>query len=256
MALSWTLDKVGPLARSAEDCALVLDAVRGADGRDPSAVDRPFSWSPGLDPRRLRVGWVPELFEEPLPGEDEDAAGLAREQRRLDRGTLEDLRALGIELVPIELPDRPVGALSLILTAEASAAFDELTRSGRDDLLVRQEANAWPNVFRQGRTIPAVEYVQANRIRTLLARDMEALFARVDLYVTPAYGGSNLLLTNLTGHPMVALPNGFRADGTPGSVTVTGALFGEAALLTLAEAYQRSTDHHSRHPDLESGLAP
>lgn len=256
MALSWTLDKVGPLARSAEDCALVLDAVRGADGRDPSAVDRPFSWSPGLDPRRLRVGWVPALFEAPLPGEDEDGAGLAREQRRLDLETLEALRALGVELVPIELPERPVAALSLILTAEASAAFDELTRSGRDDLLVRQEANAWPNVFRQGRTIPAVEYVQANRVRTLLARDMEALFAQVDIYVTPAYGGSNLLLTNMTGHPMVALPNGFRSDGTPGSITVTGALFGEAALLTLAEAYQRATAHHARRPDLESRPGP
>jgi Asp-tRNA(Asn)/Glu-tRNA(Gln) amidotransferase A subunit family amidase len=256
MALSWTLDKVGPLARSAEDCALVLDAVRGADGRDPSAIDRPFSWSPGRDPRRLRVGWVPALFEAPPPDEDEDGAGLAREQRRLDLETLEALRSLGVELVPVELPERPVGALSLILTAEASAAFDELTRSGRDDLLVRQEANAWPNVFRQGRTIPAVEYVQANRVRTLLARDMEALFARVDLYVTPAYGGSNLLLTNLTGHPMVALPNGFRSDGTPGSITVTGALFGEAALLTLAEAYQRATAHHARHPDLEPRLGP
>ena len=247
MALSWTLDKVGPLCRLAEDCALVLDAIAGADGQDPSAVDRPFGWAPGLDPRRLRVGWVPELFEEPLP---EDASDLAREQRRLDLATLDALRALGIELVAVELPDRPVGALSLILTAEASAAFDELTRSGRDDLLVRQEENAWPNVFRQGRMIPAVEYVQASRIRTLLARDMEALFARVDAYVTPAYGGSNLLLTNLTGHPMIALPNGFRSDGTPGSITLTGALWGEAAILTLAEAYQRATDHHTRHPEL------
>lgn len=247
MALSWTLDKVGPLCRSAEDAALVLDAIRGADGLDPSAVERAFPWAPGTDPRGLRVGWVPALFEEPLP---EDAPELAREQRQLDLAALEALRSLGIELVPVELPERPVAPLSLILTAEAAAAFDELTRSGRDDLLVRQEANAWPNVFRQARFIPAVEYVQANRVRTLLARDMARLFEGVDVYVTPTYGGSNLLLTNLTGHPMIALPNGFRSDGTPGSLTFTGALFREAELLAVADAYQRSTGFHRRHPDL------
>jgi Asp-tRNA(Asn)/Glu-tRNA(Gln) amidotransferase A subunit family amidase len=261
MALSWTLDKVGPLCRSVEDTALVLAAIHGADGLDPSAVDRPFSWPaapPAFDPgalRGLRIGWVPALFEEPLP---DDAPDLAREQRALDRAALDALRNLaagaGTDLVPIELPtgeDRPVAALSLILTAEASAAFDELTRSGRDDLLVRQEENAWPNVFRQGRFIPAVEYVQANRVRTLVARDMERLFRQVDVYVTPTYGGSNLLLTNLTGHPMVALPNGFRSDGTPGSITFTGALYGEESLLAVAAAWQRATGHHRRHPDLE-----
>jgi Asp-tRNA(Asn)/Glu-tRNA(Gln) amidotransferase A subunit family amidase len=253
MALSWTLDKVGALCRSAEDAALVLDALRGADGLDPSALDRPFPWTPGRDPRRLRVGWVPALFAEPLA---EDAPDLAREQRRLDLEALEALRSLGVDLVALELPDRPVGPLSLILTAEASAAFDELTRSGRDELLVRQEANAWPNVFRQGRFIPAVEYVQANRVRTLLARDMAALFERVDLYATPTYGGSNLLLTNLTGHPMVVVPDGFRGDGTPGSLTFTGALFGEAELLAVAEAYQRATGFHRRHPDLDSPRRP
>jgi Asp-tRNA(Asn)/Glu-tRNA(Gln) amidotransferase A subunit family amidase len=253
MALSWTLDKVGPLCRTAEDCALVLDAIAGADGLDPSAVDRPFAWVPGLDPRRLRVGYVPALFEEPLP---EDSSDLAREQRRLDLAVLDVLRALGVVLIAVELPDRPVAALSLILTAEASAAFDELTRSGRDDLLVRQEENAWPNVFRQGRMIPAVEYVQANRVRTLLARDMEELFGGLDAYVTPAYGGSNLLLTNLTGHPMIALPDGFRSDGTPGSITLTGALWGEAALLSLAQAYQGATGFHRSHPDRERQSMP
>lgn len=253
MALSWTLDKVGPLCRSAEDTALVLDAIRGADGLDASAVDRPFPWTAGRDPRRLRVGWVPALFEEPLP---DDASDTAREQQRLDLESLEALRSLGIDLVAVELPDRPVRPLSLILTAEASAAFDELTRSGRDDLLVRQEANAWPNVFRQGRFIPAVEYVQANRVRTLLARDMAALFETIDVYVTPTYGGSNLLLTNLTGHPMVAVPNGFRNDGTPGSITFTGGLFREAELLSVAEAYQRATGFHLRHPDLDAPREP
>lgn len=262
MALSWTLDKVGALCRSAEDAALVLAAIHGADGRDPSAVDRPFAWpaarggSPAVRPALdgLRIGWVPELFEEPLP---EDAPELAKEQRALDLAALDALRALarrrGEDLIPIELPggaERPIGALTLILTAEASAAFDELTRSGRDDLLVRQEEHAWPNVFRQGRFIPAVEYMQANRVRTLVARDLASVFDRVDVYVTPTYGGSNLLLTNLTGHPMVALPNGFRSDGTPGSVSLTGGLYGESALLAVAAAYQEATAFHRRYPKL------
>ncbi len=249
MALSWTLDKVGPICRSAEDCALVLDAIRGADGLDATAVDRPFPWAGGRDPSALRVGYVRELFEAPAA---EDASDLAREQRALDLAALDAIRALGVDLRPIELPERPIGPLSLILTAEAAAAFDELTRSGRDDLLVRQEENAWPNVFRQGHFIPAVEYVQASRIRTLLARDMAELFHGLDVYVTPTYGGSNLLLTNLTGHPMIAVPDGFRSDGTPGSLTFTGALYGEDRLLTLADAYQRATGFHLRHPDLEA----
>ena len=250
MALSWTLDKVGALCRTAEDAALVLDAVRGADGLDATAVDRPFPWTPGADPRRVRVGWVPALFEEPLP---DDASETAREQRKLDLAALEVLRSSGVELVPLDLPDLPVEPLSLILTAEAAAAFDDLTRSGRDDLLVRQEENAWPNVFRQARFIPAVEYVQANRVRTLLARDLARRFEEVDVYATPTYGGSNLLLTNLTGHPMVSLPNGFRTDGTPGSFTLTGGLFREAELLAVAEAYQRATPFHGMRPDLDSG---
>ncbi len=252
MALSWTLDKVGPICRSAEDCALVLDAIRGADGRDATALDRPFPWASGADPAALRVGYVRELFEAPLP---EDASALAREQRTLDLAALEAIRSLGVELRAVELPDRPIAPLSLILTAEAAAAFDELTRSGRDDALVRQEENAWPNVFRQGHFIPAVEYVQANRIRTLLARDMAALLRDLDVYVTPTFGGSNLLLTNLTGQPMVALPDGFRSDGTPGSLSLTGALFGEDRLLTLADAYQRATGFHLRHPDLDAARA-
>ena len=154
--------------------------------------------------------------------------------------------------MPIELPDLPVSALSFILSAEAGAAFDELTRDGRDDQLVRQIENAWPNVFRQARMIPAVEYIQANRVRTLVMREMDTLMRRVDAYVSPTFGGGNLLLTNLTGHPQVVLPNGFRADGTPTSITFTGRLFGEAEILAVAKAYQDATDFHLRHPELKS----
>jgi Asp-tRNA(Asn)/Glu-tRNA(Gln) amidotransferase A subunit family amidase len=155
---------------------------------------------------------------------------------------------LGIELVPIELPDLPVSALSFILSAEAGAAFDDLTRSGRDDLLVRQIEDAWPNVFRQARTIPAVEYIQANRVRTLVMREMERILEGVDCWMAPSFGGDNLLLTNLTGHPAVVVPNGFATDGTPTSVTFNGHLFGESEILALARAYQEATGFHMRHP--------
>jgi len=254
MALSWSMDKIGPLARSVEDCALVFAAVAGADGLDDAAVDGPFRWPWGRDLRTIRVGYAAALFEEDraaaVEGEEEKA--LAREWQELDLRTLEVLRSLGIEPVPISLPERyPVESLSFILTAEAACAFDELTRSGRDDLLVRQVARAWPNELRQGQTIPAVEYLRANRIRSLLMREMEERLAGVDVYVAPSYGGDNLLLTNLTGHPAVVLPNGFRAgDGTPTSITFMGRLHGESALLAVAHAYQQATDFHLRRPPM------
>ena len=254
MALSWSMDKVGPIARTAEDCALVFESLHGADGLDPTAVDRPFHWPPGRDVRSLRVGFVESLFERDRTAgiEGEEAKAAAREWQEYDDRTLSVLRGLGIDLVPIRLPEQyPTGALSLILTAEAATAFDDLTRSGRDDLLVRQIRNAWPNVFRQGQLIPAVEYIRANRIRTLIMREMERVMADVDVYVAPSYGGDNLLLTNLTGHPAVVLPNGFhRGDGTPTSITFTGSLYGEAHILALAHAYQQATDFHRKRPPL------
>ncbi len=244
MALSWTMDKLGPMCRSVEDCALVYDAIRGPDGADTTVVEGPFDWRPERDPTELRLGYLAQEFEKE-PEEDQ------AEWHALNLETLETLERLGFELVPIELPKLPVSALSFILTAEAGAAFDELTRDGRDDELVRQIENAWPNVFRQSRMIPAVEYIRANRVRTLVMREMEALMRQVDVYLTPTFGGGNLLLTNLTGHPQVVLPNGFRADGTPTSTTFTGRLFGEAEVLAVAKAYQDATDFHLRRPRLE-----
>ena len=244
MALSWTMDKLGPICRSVEDCALVYDAIRGPDGKDTTVVEAPFDWRPERDPTKLRLGYLKEEFEEE-PEEDQ------AEWHALDLQSLETLERLGFELVPIELPDLPVSALSFILSAEAGAAFDELTRDGRDDQLVRQIENAWPNVFRQSRLIPAVEYIQANRVRTLVMRQMDSLMQTVDAYVSPTFAGGNLLLTNLTGHPQVVLPNGFRSDGTPTSITFTGRLFGEADLLAIAKAYQDATAFHLRHPELK-----
>ncbi len=243
MALSWSMDKLGPICRCVEDCALVFAAICGPDGKDLTVRDVPFAWDAQLDLRGLRVGFVESAFADPR--RDEQA-------RARDLAVLEVLRSLGMKLVPIELPDYPVEALEFILNAEAAAAFDELTRSNRDDLMVRQVKRAWPNVFRQSRLIPAVEYIQANRVRTLLMQKMAEVMANVDLYVAPSFGGNNLLLTNLTGHPAVVVPNGFADTGTPTSITFVGRLFGEAKLLAVAKAYQDATGFHLRHPSLSA----
>jgi Asp-tRNA(Asn)/Glu-tRNA(Gln) amidotransferase A subunit family amidase len=245
MALSWSMDKIGTICRSVEDCALVFDGIYGPDGKDLSVVDVPFNWDADLDISGLRVGYLQSAFEEEREEQEE--------WKRFDEATLDALRSLGVDPIPIELPeDLPIGAMSFILNAEAAAAFDELTRSGRDDLMVRQARNAWPNVFRQSRLIPAVEYIQANRVRTLAMQEMQKIMSDVDVYVTPSFGGSNLLLTNLTGHPCVVVPNGFREEGTPTSISFVGKLFGEAATLAVARAYQEATDFHLKRPQLEA----
>lgn len=239
MALSWSMDKIGPICRSVEDCALVFEAIFGPDGKDLTAVDLPFNWDPALDLKTLRVGYLKKAFERKY------------ENRKNDEASIKVLRSLGVEFVPLELPSLPVDALSFILNAEAAAAFDELTRSGRDDLLRRQVRRAWPNVFRQARFIPAVEYIQANRIRTLLMQEMAERMKGIDVYVAPSFGNSNLLLTNLTGHPTVVVPNGFDEKGSPTSISFIGNLFEEAKTLRLAKAFQDATDHHLKHPKLK-----
>lgn len=254
MALSWSMDKIGPIARSVEDCALIFHAIHGADPKDPTATDRPFDWPPKRDLGSLRVGYVASLFEEDRSknASNEEQKKLLREWQALDQQALEVLRRIGIRLIPIRLPDRyPVEALSFVLDAEASACFDVITRTGKDDTMVRQTADAWPNVFRQSQLIPAVEYLRANRIRTLVMGEMEKRMQEVDVYVAPSYGGSNLLLTNLTGHPGVVVPNGFRSNGSPTSLTFQGRLYGETDVLAIARAYQQATDFHRKRPKIE-----
>lgn len=237
MALTWSMDKLGPLCRSVEDCALVFAAIHGADGKDPTARDAPFDWDPDLPLHRLRIGYYRSAFEA-----DHDT-------KTFDDAALDVLRSLGAELIPMEVPaDYPLGALRIILNVEAAAAFDELTRTNQDDLLVRQIRNAWPNVFRTSRLIPAVEYVQANRVRTMLMGAMAAAMDGIDVFVTPSFGGGVLLTTNLTGHPAVTVPNGFRENGTPVSISFIGTLYGEAKLLAAAKAYQDATGFHLQHP--------
>ena len=236
MALSWSMDKIGPICRNAEDLAIVFNAIKGPDGTDQTLYDVPFHYQPEIDFSKLKIGYLKSDFDKNYDFHSQDSVTLAK------------LRELGAELIPIELPSLPVNDLAIILSAEAGAAFDELTRSNKDDLLVRQTKDAWPNIFRASRFIPAVEYINANRVRFLLIQQMENLMKQVDLYVAPSWEGDNLLLTNLTGHPCVVLPNGFSIDGTPTSITFIGRLFDEGRLIAFAKKYQDATDFNKKHP--------
>ncbi|MCH7722631.1 MAG: amidase [Bacteroidetes bacterium] len=238
MALSWSMDKIGPICRNTEDLAIVFNAITGKDGIDQTLYDVPFNYSLQIDLSKLKIGYLKNDFDKDYDFHKNDSLTLAK------------LRELGAELIPVELPDVDVNSLSFILSAEAGAAFDELTRSNRDDLLVRQIKNAWSNTFRSARFIPAVEYINANRIRTVLINEMQKFFEEVDLYIAPSWEGDNLLLTNLTGHPCVVLPNGFSEEGTPTSISFIGDLFDEGRLITVAKKYQDATDFHLKHPEL------
>jgi Asp-tRNA(Asn)/Glu-tRNA(Gln) amidotransferase A subunit family amidase len=228
MTLAWSMDKLGPIARSVEDCALVFGAIHGFDGLDPSAVDRPFTWPSRREFGTIKVGYIER------PGQANEPAHLRV------------LRDLGVQLVAIKLPDKyPVSALRIILDTEAATAFDEVTRQG-----ITEGLNSWPQTFRKGEFVPAVEYLRANRIRSLVMREMDEVMAKVDLYV----GGNDLLLANLTGHPTVVLPDGFRKQDeieTPTPIKFTGRLYGEAELLAVAHAYQQATGVHLRRPPMD-----
>jgi Asp-tRNA(Asn)/Glu-tRNA(Gln) amidotransferase A subunit family amidase len=248
MALSWSMDKIGPMCRSAEDCALVLGAINGPDGRDISCIDVPFNWDAARDVKSLRIGYLKSLVEGEIredPDRPERAARI-REQRRLNGEALSAIRSLGIELKAVEIPDLPSGALGFILSTESAAAFDDLTRSTRIEMMSEPpERSRWGNSFRLHRFVPAVEYIQANRARFRIMQEFHEFFADLDLFI-----GSNLGLTNLTGHPEISLPHGFDSNGQPGSLRITGKLFGDEEILLLAHAYQNNTNHHLRRPAL------
>ena len=253
MTLSWTMDKIGPMCRTAEDCALVFNAIYGPDGRDETVIDAPFAWAPRVDLAALRVGYLSDEFERPPFGQLFGRPEAAARELAVQRTALDDLRRAGLVIEPIQLPAFPAEALRVILNAEAAAAFDELTRSGGIDQLTEQGPDAWPNVFRASRFIPAVEYIRAQRARTLLAREFDALMSRFDLIVSPAFSAS-LTMTNMTGHPALAFKAGF-SDGLPVALMLTGRLYEEATLLKAARAYQQVTSWHTMHPPLD-GAAP
>ena len=239
MALSWSMDKLGPICRSAIDCAIVFESIHGEDEADQSLIDAAYNFDINKSVSTFKIGYLKDIF-------DENKSNIKNDAR-----TLEQFKSMGIELEPVSLPENiPTESLSIILDAEAAAAFDQLTLSDRDSLLVRQIKNAWPNSFRKSRFIPAVEYINANRIRYALIQEINAILKDYDAIITPTFGGNQVLMTNLTGHPCVVLPNGFDGKERPTSFSIIGNLFEEEKILRLAMKYQEETNFEDVHPPL------
>ncbi len=248
MALAWSMDKIGPIARTVEDCALIFDAIHGVDPADPTAVDAPFAWRPDANLKGRRIGVLSAQFDQ------------RDEWFDFNQGALDVLRKLGATLVPLDLPSAPIGALRTILLVEAAAAFDDLTRSGGIDDLVAPRPSNWNTVLRAARYVPAVEYIQANRLRTLLVQEMEQRIdaAGLDAWVSfPS--GNHLVVTNLTGHPTVCVPTGFRpVVGQPAdsprrltaALSFNARLYRDDLALAVAHAFQGATDWHTRRPPI------
>jgi Asp-tRNA(Asn)/Glu-tRNA(Gln) amidotransferase A subunit family amidase len=240
MGLSWTMDKIGPICRRAEDCGVVLEAIYGPDGRDLTVGVAPFT-APvpdEADLSKMRIGYLKGDFDRSR-----------EDQKPVFEAALAALRSAGARLEQVALPQFPAQNLRIILNAEAAAAFDDLTRDGGINQLSGQAPGDWPNSFRTSRFIPAVEYLRAQRARTLLMREMEAFMGQWDVFVSPAPGGAGLTITNLTGHPSVVLPCGF-VNGLPQAITFTGGLYEEGVPLRAAMAFERATEWHTKHPAL------
>lgn len=238
MVLCWSLDKAGPICRSAEDDAIVYYYIKGTDGKDAGSVDHAFNYHPKQEIKKLRFAYAANYFRK-LP---KDA---------MEWKVLEVYKSMGIDLKPVEFPDSGVynaNLVSIILNAESAAAFDELTRTNRDDLIERQDKNFWPNSFRSARLIPAVEYINANRYRYELSKKVQEFMKNYDVVIVPTFAGSQLSITNLTGNPVVCMPMGFNQRGTPVSITLVGNLYDEASILEAAKAYQDKTDYNKKHP--------
>jgi Asp-tRNA(Asn)/Glu-tRNA(Gln) amidotransferase A subunit family amidase len=243
MGLSWTMDKIGPICRGVEDCAIVLAALYGPDNRDITVEDVPFNWNADAPLSKMRIGYVKTEFEQ---GDDKI--------KSVYKEALDAMRGAGANLQPVELPQFQTAALRIILVAEAAAAFDDITRNGKVNELSGQNPPDWPNTFRTSRFIPAVEYIRAQRARTLLMREMDRFMSNWDVFLapgpSPSGGSASLLITNLTGHPAVCVPCGF-IDNLPRSIMFTGNLYDEAAPLRVALAFERATRWHTMHPRMD-----
>ena len=238
MSLSWSMDKVGPICRSAEDCAIVFEVIKGLDEKDPTLIDAPFNFNPNQNYKELKVAYTQDLFEK----DSSDS--------RVNRlAALETFKEMGVTLHPVKLPDEfPFDAFDIILRVESGAFFDELVRSGQVDQMVQQTQPSRANSLRQSRFIPAVEYLQANRHRRLLIEAMHELMQDYDVLVAPTFGGRQLQITNLTGHPALAIPTGLDDEGHPTSITLLGNLYDEGAILELGMAFQKATTFDESHP--------
>jgi Asp-tRNA(Asn)/Glu-tRNA(Gln) amidotransferase A subunit family amidase len=239
MTLAWTSDKVGPLCRTAEDAAIVFATIHGTDGKDAAARNMPFNYKEKIDISKLKIAYATNYIDT-LPANSNEKKVLAT------------LKKLGAHLTPIIFPDtlHANDILSVIVGAESAAAFDPLTRSHRDSLMVQQREYSWPNQFRTARFIPAVEYINAERLRYTIMEQVDPLIEKYDVIVVPSFIGEQEALTNLTGQPVVSVPDGFNKDGNPTSITFIGNLYDEATILEVAKAYQQATGFYLEHPPL------
>lgn len=238
MVLCWSLDKAGPICRSASDAAIVFAAINGTDGKDAAAARHPFNYTHTVNVAKLRIAYAANHFSR-------------LRKNAPEWEVVNQYRAMGANVQAVNFPDTSVqinAIMNIVLSAEAAAAFDELTRSNRDDLVERQDKGFWPNIFRTARLIPATEYINANRFRFNLCNMMNHFMKQYDVVILPSFSGNQLALTNLTGNPVVCMPIGLGANGSPVSITLAGNLYQDALLLAVAKAYQDKTNHHLKHP--------
>jgi Asp-tRNA(Asn)/Glu-tRNA(Gln) amidotransferase A subunit family amidase len=241
MTLSWSLDKAGPICRSAEDAAIVFSLIHGTDGKDQSAVNMPFNYQPKTSLKGKKIAYAKNYFDK------------LTDTSLNEWKVLDVYRKLGVELIPVNFPDSGVynfNIMDVVISAECAAAFDEFTRNGLDDQMTRQGKYDWPNSFRVSRLMPAVEYVNANRHRYLLMQKVNELMQQYDAVICPNFGGNQSAITNLTGHPVIVFPTGFNKLQLPTSITLVGKLYDEATIISIAKWYQSATNWNKLHPTM------
>ena len=239
MTLSWSLDKAGPICRSAEDAAIVFNYLHGTDGRDAASVEMPFNYKEKVDLSKMKIAYAKNYFGK------KDTLGN-------ENNVLEVFRKAGAKLIPVDFPDSGIynfDMIGIVIGSESAAAFDEFTRTGVDDQMPRQGKGEWPNYFRAARFIPAVEYINTNRHRYLLMQKVNEVMGKYDVIICPTWVGNQAAITNLTGHPAISIPTGFNKEHTPTSITLVGNLYDEATILEIAKVYQNATKWNKMHPE-------
>jgi len=243
MALSYSLDKVGPICRSAADAAIVFNYIHGTDGKDGSAVNKPFNYDPSKDIKKLKIAYAKNYFDK------------IKDTSRNEFKVLEAFKKMGITLIPVNFPDSGVynfNIMDVVIGAECAAQFDEMTRLNIDDVLTRQTKNDWPNQFRTARFVPAIEYINAQRHRYTLMQKVNEVVQQYDVIICPSRGdGNQSAITNLTGHPVVCVPTGFdKKLNLPTGISFVGNLYDEATILSIANTLQKATNWDEAHPAL------
>lgn len=239
MTLSWSLDKAGPICRSAEDAAIVFNYLHGTDGKDAAALNMPFNYKEKVDLSKLKIAYAKNYFGK------KDTLGN-------ENNVLEVFRKAGAKLFPVDFPDSGIynfDMIGIVIGAESAAAFDQFTRTGVDDQMPRQGKGEWPNYFRAARFIPAVEYINTNRHRYQLIQKVNEVIQKYDVIICPTWVGNQAAITNLTGHPAISIPTGFNKEHTPTSITLVGNLYDEATILEIAKVYQNATEWNKMHPE-------